>query len=312
MPRSGPYRKLGLIRHMREHVAQYRMVPRRVHEIKSILRANARLDRFPIRHNVLNANTPLVKGTGSTCVFFRIPCRVSSTMRLRGEDKTLVIDAHASKPKDVFMYCDVLGPIACRECTQVHRRKQFDTDVYQAHPTPEVNQRTMHVKRRLGSGVRRLPPLTSSTIITCRPTPRAARPPSSRSSEPQPPSTRSSDPQPPSTRSSEPQPPSTRSTELQLPAKLPQPVRPSPVTDNELHLRVIEKQRQAVMETQPEEDTPRPLPVSPKRASAGSRQVSWCSDIRIPMVSSRESSYVSRSLSGESHQSADGTQATTT
>ena len=306
MPHSGPYRKLGLIRHMREHVAQYRMVPRRVHEIKSILRANARLDRFPIRHNVLNANTPLVKGTGSACVFFRIPCRVSSTMRLRGEDKTLVIDAHASKPKDVFMYCDVLGPIACRECTQVHRRKQFDTDVYQAHPAPEVNQRTMHVKRRLGSGVRRLPPLPSSTIITCRPTPRAARPPSSRSSEPQ----------PPSPRSSEPQPPSSRSTESQLPAKLPHPVRPSPVTDNELHLRVIEKQRQAEMETQ-REDKPRPLPgvplpVSPKRASAGSRQVSWCSDIRIPMVSSRESSYVSRSLSGESHQSADGTQATTT
>ena len=280
---------------MREHVAQYRKAPRRVHEIKSLLRANVRLDKFPIRHNVLNANTPLVRGTGSACVFFRIPCRVSSTMRLRGEDKTLVIDAHASKRKDVFMYCDVLGPLACRQCTQVHRRKQFDTDVYQAHPATEVNQRTMHVKRRLGSGVRRLPPLPSSTITTRGPNPRDI---------------------PPSPRSSEPQPPSSRSNEPQLPAKLPVPLSPSPVTDNELHLRVIEKQRQAILETQPGDKSRHlpcvPLPVSPKRASAGSRQVSWSSDIRIPMVSSRESSYVSRSLSGESHQSADGTQAHTT
>ncbi|KAK2172183.1 hypothetical protein NP493_986g00054 [Ridgeia piscesae] len=283
MPHIEPYRKLGLIRHLREHVAQNRDTARRVHEIKSLLRANVRLDKFPIRHNVLRSNTPVVTSTGSACVFLRIPCRVSSTMRLRGDDKTLVIDAHAPIQKGVPMYCDVLGPSACRECTRLYRRRQFETDINQAHPALEVNQRTMHARRSLALSVR-LPSLPSSTITTTTRHPnRKGRPRKSRSGE---------------------------RTRSPAKAKPPTPVRPILVTDNEIHARVIEKQRHlaaiAPSEVAPLPPPVAPPPVSPKRASAGSRRVSSSGEIHIPMVSSRESSFLSRAMSNESHWSVDG------
>lgn len=280
MPHTEPYRKLGLIRHLREHVAQNRETARRVDEIKSLLRANVRRDKFPLQHNVLKSNTPVVSATGCSCVFLRIPCRVSSTMRLRGEDTTLVIDAHAPLPKGVSMYCDVLGPIACRDCTRLYRRRQFEVDINQAYPAPEVNQRTMHAQRRLGSVVR-LPPLPSSTMTTPHPSRKGSQPTS-------------------------------RSGERRQTAQLPVSCRPPLVTDNEIHTRVIEKQRHLATVTTPE-DTPPPLPsvrtpISPKRPSAGSRRVSSSSEIHIPMVSSRESSFLSRAMSNESHWSVEGAQ----